>query len=286
MLKSLPILLVASSVATLTSNTAQAQDFRIYTRVFDDSPATLAQQKNDPQAGPKVIARSLSLFHAGKIYDYMDSVQELVVFEPGHERFTVIHGTRLKATTVEFAQLRQFLRVAETEADKYLEELKQTQSPTSKTEASALAFQLDPNFEQSFDRSKKLLQLSSPQFNYKVRCETPKIPEVVETYLQYADWTSRLNYVLHPKTLLPGPRLAVNKALKKHQQIPTRVELTMNVNGTETKLRAEHSIRWELDATDRGRIHEWEQLLTSPRVTYVSIHDYQRAFLTAQSERR
>ena len=51
MLKSLPLSAGRNgAVRFATSSTVQAQDFRIYTRVFDDSPAALALQKNDPNS--------------------------------------------------------------------------------------------------------------------------------------------------------------------------------------------------------------------------------------------
>ena len=144
----------------------------------------------------------------------MESVDELVVFEPGHERFTVVHGTRLKATTVEFAQLRQFLRVAETEADKYLEELKQSSvTIPSKTEATALAFQLDPKLRMSLTIVRRnSCTLTSPQFTYKVRCETlRRFQKSLRLYLQYADWTSRLNYVLHPENVVARTAIGIEQ---------------------------------------------------------------------------
>ena len=73
------------------------------------------------------MARSLTLFHAGKVYDYMenigmDDIGEVVILDPIHNRFVILNSNYL-ATRVEFGELRQYLNVGEHEAELYLQEL-------------------------------------------------------------------------------------------------------------------------------------------------------------------
>ncbi len=64
-------------------NVGFAQELRIYTRIHDLS--TAAGQKFPDQC-------SLMLFHAGKVYDYIEPAQEVTVFEPALRRFTILNA--------------------------------------------------------------------------------------------------------------------------------------------------------------------------------------------------
>lgn len=57
---------------TVWGGSAEAQGYRVYTRVS-------LQETAGENAEKTVIGRSLTIWHAGKIYDYMPSVGELVV---------------------------------------------------------------------------------------------------------------------------------------------------------------------------------------------------------------
>ena len=47
-------------------------------------------------------ATALTLFHAGRVYDYMEELGEVVILEPVHNRFTVL-GPNYLAARVEQA---------------------------------------------------------------------------------------------------------------------------------------------------------------------------------------
>jgi hypothetical protein len=262
-------------LACIDSNSScDAQDFRIYTCVQRLSSANNAQTS-------EVVARSLTLFHAGKSYDYMDDVGELIVFEPALERFTILHGKLMKVTTVEFAQLKQFLRVAETETQKCLTEMTRINEAKATIERDFLLIQLKPDFDEQWDSNKQELVLKSAPLTYKVKCAEKVQPEFVKAYLSYADWMAQLNSILHPQTLMPGPRIALNAALRKQQKIPVSVELESDVQ-LGIHLKADHNIRWELDTIDRSRITDWERLILNPQVETISFHNYQRLWMTSQ----
>ena len=265
----------------LFNREALAQDFRMYTTVKAVSPGTDGVRKGEEPPKDEILSRSLTFFHAGKVYDYLDGIGELIIFEPGNERFTIVHGKLMKATIVEFPMLNQFLRVADKESQAYLQKLELKEDAQSMRERNLIMFQLNPEFELTHDQSKRMLQLQSKPLSYTVRCENNVKPEFVEAYLNYADWTARLNYVLHSQTLLPGPRLELNKVLRNAKSIPLQVTLkSEEILGLH--LTADHKIRWKLDASDRGRITDWERLLNSPELEFHSIHEYQKLLLKMQ----
>lgn len=264
--------LVVLGLLIASSSWAKAQDFRIYTRVFDESQAT------DQQQAP-VIGRSLSIYHAGRVYDYMDEPHELVILDTIHERFLIISLKHQKSTTVEFAQLNQFMRVATKEAESLLTEFQQLAQPDSLAQAKLLQFQLQPNFETLYEAEKLELRCESPLMNYVVQ-GVKADPVALKRYIKYADATAQLNSILHPNASMPAPRILLNSKLQEHNLLPTRVSLTMSLNPP-AKLRAEHSIRWSLDAADRDRIAAWESHLRSPHIEHLSFHDYQRTLFNS-----
>jgi len=256
------------------------QEFRVYTRIFDDSSRTTNQPAH-PASAP-VISRSVSLFHAGKVYDYIDTIGEVTIFEPAQRRFRIINGSGRTATTVTFDELNHLLKLGEGEAKRQAAELAEKNDQTSLYTATLLLFLVNPQFQEHFDPDRLQLQLSSRSFSYTVQCDAGVRPEHIDRYLNYAGWAARLNAVLHPQALLPAPRLALNTALREHQLMPTQVQLTANVDRP-FRLRAEHKIHWNLDKKDRSNINHWESLLRDDSLKFVTFQEYQRSFLISQN---
>lgn len=254
---------------------AEAQEFRVYTRVFDlnaklDHPAKVE--------GPPIISRSLSLFRAGKVYDYVDSVSEVIIFEPSQRRFSLLNTASESATTLDFEELKQLLKEARFEAERYL---------ATRTDAPAvdvLQVQLTPEFKESVVADQHLI-LQHPEWKYFAKCSSVDSPENLDAFLRYADWIARLNYALHPQALFPEPRLELNARLRRRQWLPMQVELQTSANGG-IHLRAEHQMHWELDANDRKLIHRWETLLKSKQTKWISFHEYRQAILAEAARAR
>lgn len=260
------------------SQLATAQDFRIYTRVYDAGSAENVR--------PAVIGSSLSLFHAGKVYDHVENEQEseVIIFEPAHQRFTILSTSRSLATTVHFDEIKRKLKLAQNVTHDHIQGLLQQQPPVSAETIEKLKFPLEPTFETQVAKTGNSLVCSSKYLTYQVRCADVEESQTAQVYLNYADWMARLNYVLHPHALYPEPRLALNRVLRSQGKIPTQVELQSNI-GMPIHLRAEHQIHWKLDVTDRSLIHEWETLLKSESTRHVTFQEYQRALLVSQSRR-
>ncbi len=254
----------------LTSNLS-AQDYRIYTRVFRNTAG-------DQNQRPEVISRSLTLWHAGKAYDWIDMVGELVIYDPAQQRYTIVSGSHRKGCTVEFSELRHYLKVARSKASDYVDEVSRTDSADAAAEIERIRFQVDPQFEITDGNAPNEVVFSSPVMQYAIQTVPAPNPDVAETFRLYADGAAQLNYMLHGQSSLPGPRLKINEELVRRSLLPVRVQLTLK-DEARTVLTAEHSIQWSLSTQDRTRIRDWQSMLQDQHFEFVSFQNYQRAML-------
>ncbi|WP_166821574.1 hypothetical protein [Thalassoroseus pseudoceratinae] len=270
--------LLGAGIISLTG-TLYGQDFRIYTRVYNEASPN--------QTRASVLGRSLSLFHAGKVYDYIEngSESEVIIYEPSQERFVVLNTSRNLATTIHFDEVAHKMHLARQVTENRITELETQQPPASPDVLDQLRFPLEANLVEHFDAEQNLLTLSSPHLTYSARCVEIENQEVVDFYLEYADQIAQLNYILHPNALYPKPRLELNRHLRRLVRLPVEVRLRSSI-GVETQLRAEHQVHWKLDAGDRSLIHEWESTLKSELTKNVPLNEYQRALLISQTSRR
>jgi hypothetical protein len=225
------------------------------------------------------VADSITLFHAGKVYDYMQQVGEVVIFDPAQNRFVIlsVKGNNL-ATTLQFPQLQQYLKVAKSETLEHIQRL-----PSGKRRE-ALAFQLNPEFDTSFDPTAGLLSLAGPHIHYEVETVAVERPLVVQQYLQYADWAARINYILHSGSLYPEVRLAVNQALAAEGRLPTTVRLHLD-GDRPVQLQARHKFDWALDSVGQSIIGECEKARTAADTRWVDFRDYQQSLLTTTARK-
>ena len=245
------------------------QDFRVYTAVTEIG---------SDAASRRVVARSLTLFHAGRVYDHMEELGELVIFEPLQDRFILVKDRT--ATVVAFSELRQMLDVATGAAREYSARLAVSREPEAERLRAQLLFQLQPEFEVRFDPATRRLRLEGVELRYEVRGESVGSPELLERYLAWADWTARLNTVLRSQGTFPGSRETLNRSLREHQLLPVSVTLQSRRAG-DHHLRADHEFRWQLQPIDKDQIHQWERLQDSNRVQWVSFREYQQRLLMA-----
>lgn len=236
------------------------QEFRIYTAVSDQTVETDRLTGKHP-----VVSRSLTLFHAGKVYDFIPAANEVVIFEPAQNRFTILNTERNLATEVSVNEIERLLKialgVAAAKKDPFLD------------------FQLEPKFRNSFDRKSKRITLSSSYIHYESKSAEAPQAAAVDAYRRYADSVAKMNYVMHPRILLPGPRLALNEELAKRNALPLEVELQVNLR-EKIHLKAEHRIDWSLGANDRTRIQQWNSQLKNPATKHVPLRKYQELLRT------
>ncbi|WP_437225586.1 hypothetical protein SH661x_004133 [Planctomicrobium sp. SH661] len=249
---------------------ASAQDMRIYTSVSDVS-----------KGAPRVVSHSLTLFHAGKVYDYMDETGEVVIFEPVHHRFVIL-AKDYRATEVPFSELNHFLESARTESLTYISKLNAQENSNAARLEALVRFQLAPAFQESQNESKQTLELASEHLTYNVKTAKIESTQFVRQYLDYADWAARLNFVLRPNSTYPEARLKLNDSLRKLELLPTQVDLQLQMTEP-VRLRAEHQFAWEFLSIDRSNISSWERTLQSDRVRWVPFQQYQQQSVVQKS---
>ena len=274
-MKTLTRLIAVVLLCTITSTSLWGQELHFYTKVYDLS----SKAKKPP-----VIARSLSLFHAGKVYDYVESIGEVTIFEPVKNRFLILDTKRDILTVADLDEIKHHLKVAHQVTEDHIQKLQQRKYNHQKDEQDAmqvakhLTFQLKPTFQIEHDTASNRITLKGTGIQYIASSAKNDSKEVVNAFLKYTDWTARLNYVLHPGAVFPASRIVLNEQLKKHQSIPTSVELKTD----KVHLSAEHQVHWNLDARDRSLIHRWNQQLKSKSIKKVTLREYQRITLTSK----
>ena len=267
----MPTILMSLVIAGLLSATGLAQGYRVETRLYDTTP------KNDESG--QLTSSSLTLFQNGKVYDYVEKADEVIIFDPTAERFVILNTARSMRTTVTCEEIRHLLSSRRSECENYLREVTESGHVHAESIARNLRFQLDPKFESSFDAGKKLLVLKSPSWKYQVTTHTWQDPDQVSEYLDYADKVAQLNFVLHPSSLFPEPRMALNQELRKlENEMPTTVRLDLRPYDASV-LRADHKFVLDLNSADRSRIRAWEAAAENGSLATKSFRSYQETVL-------
>ncbi|WP_437187459.1 hypothetical protein SH668x_000855 [Planctomicrobium sp. SH668] len=253
---------VALFICIVGFNSASAQNMRVYTSVSEVSKP----------ASPRVISRSLTLFHAGKVYDYMEDSGEVVIFEPVHHRFVIISKSST-ATEVPFSEINHHLESAKLESLSYLDRLKPLENPKDARLQALVRFQLSPEFNETKDTDKNLIEMKSEHLNYQVKTAKIDTPQLARQYLDYTDWAARLNFVMRPNSTYPEARLKLNETLRRDDLLPTQVDLELMM-AEPVKLRADHQFSWEFLSADRTQINKWEQLIKSNDIRWMPLKQY------------
>lgn len=250
--------------------TAMGQEFRVYTRVAQSTADASSPDLRSP------IARSTTLFHAGKAYDYLDSSGEITVFEPNQERFWLVSPARRERTSVSFADLENRLHQASARAEKFLKEVSAGGHPDAKDIAALVETQLRPKLSEAMSADGKTLRLESSVMSYQATLAPSPDTALITAYTRYVDWTARLNFVLYPRSNPPAPRLRLNAALVQHSAFPLTVRLELHQKPALIR-EATHQFEWKLTSTDRRQIQQWEQSLVDPAYKSVSFDSFRLA---------
>ena len=256
-----------------------AQEMRVYTTVRNRRAAAA----RDAVERAPVIARSLTLFHAGKVYDYVDATKELTIFEPAHHRFTLLSEKRSVASEVTQDEVRQYLTLVEQEGWKQVATSTQPPETAQGKSLTWLRFQLKPDFDIAFDAAKNVLTLTDRAARYHVEVQPPPSRTEVETYLRFADAAAELNSVLHAQAPLPRPRLALNGELRQREMLPVVVDLKAMED--RLHLQARHEWTWKFQSTDRQLISDWESRLNNVGLRRVGFRQYQQEALATEVSR-
>jgi hypothetical protein len=229
---------------------AAAQDFHVETQIYDlKAPAKAGKAPS--------IGAAESLFHAGQVYDHNRGLSQMTIYEPAQERFVIVDTSRSVKTTISFNEINGHLVEDRASFQAYLAQVEKRKLPADMVDF--FKFQLKPDFEVKFTphaQSPKLV-MSSPLVEYQVECAPETPPDVVMSYLEYADWVAKLSVVARRQAILPDVRMAVNDELRRRNLLPLKVTLLTRVpNGIH--YRAEHKYRWKLNDYDKKTMSLWD----------------------------
>lgn len=257
------------SLLLCSSSMALAQGLRVSTVVYDAA-------RLDDRGREVALSNSFSLFHNGLVYDYVEAAKEVVVFDPIARRFVVMSLDRNVYTTVPFAQVNELLSEREPQTRKYIDELKQLKSPQQQAASQLLSFQLNPRFEATSWPQTGGLVMKSPSWKYEVSTREWEDAKQVTRYLDYVDWTAKLNFLLHPRSSFPEPRIALNEELRKlENRVPVIIKLDQRPL-ERVVLRAEHKFERNLTDSDRKLINSWNDAMKSPEMKELPLRSYQQ----------
>ena len=171
------------------------------------------------------------------------------------------------------------MKVARVKAQDYLEDISESDQPGTAAVINSTRFQLDPMFEITHDGPD--VKFDSEHMSYQIKTVPAPNEDLAETFAEYADWACQLNFLLHGQSLFPNPRMAVNQTLREKKLLPIQVELQILQN-PKVHLQAEHTIQWNLSVQDRERIHDWQTMLESGKLEFLSFQNYQMKQLERQ----
>jgi hypothetical protein len=252
-----------------------AQDFHVETTLYALGGAQ-----------PKELMRSVTLFHAGKTYDFIPGMGELIVFDPAHGQFTLVNTRQKRMAEVHLDEINRMLGMARQALNDHLQVL-QAESKPNQSAIEQILFQFNPTFEKSTVQTTAgpEIELKSKFFTYQVLGASAPTPTHAFVYLNYADWICRMNYILKPGGILPEQRLALDAALREASLVPVDVNFTI-AGGNSPSIRATHHIYWTLNERDRELVRDWDGLLARNELKKVTFLDYQRSLLMSQTSRR
>ena len=231
--------IVASAFVTSgKASLAEAAEFRV-----DNSVFVAGQQEP--------VSQSMTVFHAGLVYDFIRRPAELMVYDPRSQMLTLVDPQRQVRTSLSKADLagfcQQLKRWADSQADP------------------ATRFSANPQFEIHFDEARKEMSARSTWISYRVVGRAAEDAEMLRQYHEFVDCSAQMNALLNPGSRLPFPRLALNQHLTRRSLLPERVELTISTtrggNQKQITLRSEHRWKETLAEADLARIREVQKWL-------------------------
>jgi len=254
----------------------QAQEFSVYTRIYDER----SDAGRSERARSAPVSRTTTVFHAGKVYDFLDAGDRITIYEPAHGRFVILDGARQLRTELSVDDVTERITAREQSTWDYLQK-----EGRDAAHAPLLEFQLKPDFNESVESDKMILKLAGSQLDYEVRCLAAESEDHLRAYLAYTQWAARLNAVMHPQASLPAPRLALDGCLRRQGWLPVEVRMRSR-QPRGPHLRAEHRYDWKLTTTDRRLITLAENELAQPKLKEVELDAFLRRTQTGPAQAR
>lgn len=240
------LICLAACVTLSVSAAARADDFHVSNKL------------HYPNQKP---IESTTLFFTGKVYDFLKTPRETIIFDPSHDQIFILDPDRRLKTQISTGEIS-------TQINRLREAARQHKSELVRGSAA-------PRFSEAVDPKTGVLKLTNRWMKYEIESTAPNHPQVARQYCEFADWSAQLNALLNPPTL-PFPRLAVNEVLRQRQEVPTKITLTLTPEEKHHKemvIRSEHMMQMALSQTDKALIEEAHaQLHTFSDVSFDDYH--------------
>ena len=184
----------------------RAADFRVDNAVY-------AEGQSQPQS------QGVTIFYEGLVFDFLNDPAEVIVFDKAHRRFILLNISRRVRSEISIDDVQAVV-------DRVKQRLAGHPNPNVK-------WQIDPSFEESFDRENSLLTLKSPSITYQAQLQTTD-PAVAAQYHEFSDWYTQFNLALNPTSRPPFPRMMLNEAIERHKGVAKEVHLiaALSPNGS------------------------------------------------------
>lgn len=227
-------------------------------------------------AGDKPVARTVTLFHEGVAWDFLETpatptvkgeppvmkLVEIVLHDPVRERVVIIDPVRRVKTEISTVQLE---RLASSLA-KWARE----------SDDRLVRWAGGPDFTEGFREDDDTIELAGPRARYAVKRVAASSPDQAESYRRFADTAILLKALMQPGGMPPFPRLAINRELAKAGSIPTEVTLEIEPRGVSfggpTRMRGLHHTHPRLLDEDLDRIAAAEAAMADAET--VELADY------------
>lgn len=242
------------TVLLVTVAVAQAEDFRVETKVF-------RQGQSEP------VSSNLTLFWHGTVYDYLSDSDEVTVMEPRNRRVRILSTSTSMQTVIPFETLDSFVH--------------QLRAWAAQHEDPFLRFSAEPEFQ--IKDHEEVLSFSHEYLNYRLLLATPPQEEASRQWREFSDCYAKLNAILRPGPVPPFPRLLVNNETAAHGAVTREVWLNIPirrlVGDEEVALRIEHKFFWRILDGDKRRIRRTHEQLAD--LSTVSLAEYRKSIAAA-----
>jgi hypothetical protein len=252
----LPGAVIACGLVLAAGPLTAADDFRVETDV-------LVGEKKEP------IAQYLTLFHGGRVYDFMlDEPHETTIYDVRGGRFVLLSPGRQVRTEIDLDHLLRLIT--------------DVQFHAAASDDADVRFMANPVFEISFDEAERRVKLGSRRLTYTAQGIAPQPRPggdpagIVRRYQGFADNYARLNGI-RLGNLPPFARMQLNEQLASRGLVPEVVEKTLVSRapfGKEVKVRSRHLYTWRLIGSDEEKIARASRDLNSFK--HVPLGEYLR----------
>ncbi|GAB6167398.1 hypothetical protein JCM19992_33980 [Thermostilla marina] len=196
--------------------------------------------------------RSVTLFQGDLVYDFLESPQEIMVFDLKAERVVLLNPVRREMTELEFDTVDKLTAEMVTWA--------------SKQDDPYLRFLADPTFEVETENDGATWIFDTPWLTYTFDTVEAESKEMLARYWTFSDLSAKVNPLLTPGSRPPLLRLEINKKLRSAKRLPVSVRLRQKPKNLLDFLPkrpktvfAEHRFADALSVADKERIRQVEE---------------------------